>query len=143
MQAAAARGRLADQVYTPWWYHPILGALLALLVVQVGGVFAHTGVLAMSVPIVGIIVLGGLYRRLTGVDLTGPHTPDGGRRGRLLLSTYLVALLPCLVSSFFLGEQMGRVWVAWLLAAIVFAATVVVGRVYDGLLRAQLRDSLL
>src|SRR5699024_12311806 len=29
---AASRGSVADRLVTPWWYHPILGALIAAIV---------------------------------------------------------------------------------------------------------------
>lgn len=139
-EVAAARKRLADRIYTPWWYHPILGLLLGLLVVQVGGVLERPGIFLIPVPILGIIALGRIYRRLSGVDLYGSDSHDGGQRGRSLLAIYIYVLIVCFAAVYVLSNHFGFEWTAGVLAALVAVGTIVVGRAYDGRLRAQLRD---
>jgi hypothetical protein len=138
-EVAAARRRLADRLYTPWWYHPVLGLLLGALVLQIGGVFGRPGVFLMPVPVLGVIASGRIYRRLSGIDLYGTDAPDGGQRGRSVLAVYICALTVCFAATFVLSNQIGLEWAAWVFAVLVAVGTVVVGRIYDGLLRAQLQ----
>src|SRR5699024_12661690 len=87
----------------------------------------------------GIIVLERLRRRLSGIDRYGNEAPDGGRRGRSLLALYVCGLIICFAIGFRLGNQLGIAWTSWVIAALLVVGTVVVGRRYDSLLRAQLR----
>lgn len=140
-EVAVARERLAERLYTPWWYHPVLGLLLGLLVLQLGGVLGRPAMFFMPVTVLGIVALGRVYRRLSGIDLSGAHAPDGGRNGRALLAIYLCALTACFAAAFVFGDQLGTPWSAGVIAAIVAVLTVAVGRRYDTLLRAQLRGA--
>lgn len=141
-EVAAAGQRLADRLYTPWWYHPVLGLLLGVLVLQLVWVFSRPGVILMPVPVLGVIALGRIYRRLSGIDLYGTDAPDGGQRGRSLLAIYVCALIVCFAVAFLLSNQLGLRWTAWAFATLVAVGTVIVGRVYDGLLRAQFRSAV-
>lgn len=140
-EVTAARRRLAERLYTPWWYHPVLGLLLGLLVLQLGGVLGRPAMFLMPVPILGIIVLGRVYRRLSGIDLYGDEAPDGGQRGRSLLALYVCGLIICFATGFVLSNRLDIAWPAWAIAALLIVGTVIVGRHYDGLLRAQLRSA--
>lgn len=140
-EAAAARKRLAERIYTPWWYHPILGLLLGALVVQAGGVLGRPGMFLIPVTILGIFALGRIYRRLSGVDLYGSGSPDGGRRGRLLLAIYVLVLTVGFANVVVLSHVLGLGWTVWLFAILVAVGTIVIGRTYDGYLRAQLREA--
>lgn len=141
LEVAAARRRLADRLYTPWWYHPVLGLLLGLLVLQLGGVLGRPAMFLLPVPVLGIIALGRIYRRLSGIDLYGDEAPDGGQRGRSLLAVYVCGLIICFAAGFVLSHQLGIAWTAWAIAALLVVGTVVVGRRYDGLLRAHIRSA--
>src|SRR5690625_5275783 len=136
---ADARERLAEKLYTPWWYHPVLGTLLGILILQVGDLFGNLGLVLIPVPVLAVVGLGRLYRWLSGIDLYGPESPDGGQSGRALLAIYVFGVFGCIALAFGLGHQLGHRWSTWILAALVVVSTVVVGRVYDGMLRAQLR----
>lgn len=140
-EVAAARGRLADRLYTPRWYHPVLGLLLAALILQLGGVLGRPGLFLTPVPVVAMIALGLIYRRLSGIDLYGDSAPDGGQRGRALLAVFICVLIISFAASFVLSNRLGMEWTAWVVAAVVTLGTVAVGRIYDGLLRAQLRSA--
>lgn len=95
----------------------------------------------LPVPVLGIIALGRIYRRLSGIDLYGEETPDGGQRGRSLLAGYVCGLIICFAAGFVLSHQLGIAWTAWAIAALLIVGTVAVGRRYDGLLRAQVRSA--
>ncbi|MBO0596270.1 hypothetical protein I2485_00545 [Nesterenkonia sp. E16_7] len=138
---ATARRRLAERLYTPWWYHPVLGLLLGTLVLQLGGVLGRPAMFLIPVPVLGIIVLGRIYRRLSGIDLYGDEALDGGQSGRSLLAIYVSGITICFAAGFLLGNQLGIAWTPWVIAAILVVGTVVVGRRYDGLLRTQLRSA--
>lgn len=140
-EVVAARKRLAEKLDTPWWYHPILGLLLGTLVLQVGGALGHPAIFLIPVPVLGIIVLGRIYRRLSGIDLYGNEAPDGGQHGRSLLAIYVCGLIMCFATGFVLGNQLHITWTSWVIAAILLMGTVFVGRRYDGLLRTQLRSA--
>ncbi|WP_120004267.1 hypothetical protein [Nesterenkonia muleiensis] len=140
-EVIAARRRLADRLYTPWWYHPVLGLLLGLLILQLGGVLGRPAMFLMPVPALGIITLGRIYRRLSGIDLYGAAAPDGGQRGRSLLAVYVCVLIVSFAAGFVLSNRLGIEWTAWAIAALVAVGTVAVGRTYDGLLREQLRSA--
>lgn len=138
---AAARMRLAEQIYTPWWYHPLLGLFLGLLVIQIGGALGPPGMFLIPLPLLATLALGRVYRRLSGVDLYGPASPDGGQRGRSLLAIYSCALTACFASAFLMGHQFDFEWATWALALLVAGGTIGVGRAYDRLLRAELRST--
>lgn len=97
--------------------------------------------LLIPVPVLGIIVLGRIYRRLSGIDLYGNDAPDGGQHGRTLLATYVCGLIVCFATGFLLGNQLDITWTSWVIAAILVVGTIVVGRRFDGLLRTQLRSA--
>lgn len=140
-EVAAARRRLAERLYTPWWYHPVLGLLLGCLVLQLGGVLGRPAMFLIPVPVLGIVVLGRIYRCLSGIDLYGDDAPDGGEHGRSLLALYACGLIICFAAGFLLGNQLGISWAAWTIAALLVVGTVVVGRRYDSLLRTQIRGA--
>lgn len=135
---SASRRSLAEQLYTPWWYHPALGTLVGLLQLQIGGALGTTGLYLTALPALGIVALALVYRRLSGIDLSGANAPDGGTRGRITTVLLMGGLLVCLALSF-LGGRLGWAWVPWALAGLVLVAVVVVGRAYDEMLRADLR----
>src|SRR5699024_1798354 len=86
-EVAAARRRLAERLYTPWWYHPVLGLLLGTLVLQVGGALGRPAMFLIPVPVLGIIVLGRIYRRLSGINLRSKERRVG-KECRGLLSRW-------------------------------------------------------
>ena len=137
--AADSRRKLAELIYTPWWYHPALGLLMGLLVLAIGGSIGN-GLVVLPLVLVGTFGLGLLYRRLSGVDLRGPNAPDGGKRGRVMLMIVLSSLVASCALSYLLGHEFAIRPAPWILAAVALVVTVVAGRAYDNSLRAQLRD---
>ena len=134
---ADARSAVADRLITPWWYHPILGALCAsyLVALSLG---------SSGVRLVGIMVFGlgcGLlvraYRDLTGVWVSGTDAGPAARWSLALVGVLVVALL----TSWSTAYWADLAWPTWVLAVVVFVATVVLGRRFDSALRAHLRAS--
>jgi hypothetical protein len=130
-----ARAAVAGRLITPWWYHPILGLLLAGYVLGMG--LGNTGVrLAAAVLFVaGGSALANAYRRLTGVWVSGL---DAGRASRWAIGMgALVGVIA--VTAWIIGASTELRWPVWSLAAVGLVGTVVLGRRFDSALRAQLR----
>lgn len=124
---------LAERVVTPWWYHPILGGIVALLV----GAQALPEVLSVSVLALGVVmipVLVTVYTRSYGVSVTGPVGPRTRRLMAVLVGVLTVGMVSNLIIKFTSVEP------AWGLvgAVICGAVTAVLGRRYDDLLRTEL-----
>jgi hypothetical protein len=132
---AEARAALADRLISPWWYHPIFGLLIAgcVLAVGLGGVAVKIGGVVLSLA--GCAVLVSVYRRLTGVWVSGFEAGPAGRwLGALGGSTVLAA-----VAALGIGAWTDLRWPVWCLAMVASAATVVLCRRFDIALRAHLR----
>jgi len=136
----ASTQKLADRIYTPWWYHPALGGFIGLLLLATGDVFDRDFVI-LPIAAVGIISLGPLYRRISGINLYGPHAPDGGPTGRAILAILVAALTTSAACSYLLGRELGWTWAPWILAVVMPIGTTLAGRAYDEQLRAQVRAS--
>jgi hypothetical protein len=132
---AEARAGVADHLITPWWYHPILGLLLAGLVVAYGSDGVVVKLVAAILFGVGCGVLVSVYRRLTGLWVSGL---DAG--GASVWATSLGVLAGVgLAVSWGIAQATDLAWPAWGLAALVLAGTIVMGRRFDAALREQLR----
>lgn len=124
---------LAARIVTPWWYHPVLGAITALF----AGAQALPGagpIVAVTCGIVAIPVLMTTYARRYGVVTTKPAGP---RSKRLMLIT-LVILLAAMASGLVIKVAGAEPLWALLSAAIAFVATVTLGRRYDDALRQEI-----
>lgn len=132
---ARARAAAADRLVTPWWYHPILGALLAgqLVAFSFGGTLVRLA--GLAVLLAGIAVLVRAYTRLTGVWISGY---DAGPASRWAYAMGAVTAV-CFVISFLVARTTSLVWPTWCLAAVVLLGVVVLGHRFDAALRAQLR----
>jgi hypothetical protein len=130
------RALLAERVVTPWWYHPILGGIVMLLV----GAQALPGVLSVAVLALGVVMIPALvtvYTRSYGVSVTGPVGPRTRRLMAVLVAVLIVGMVSNLIIKFTGVEP------AWGLvgAVICGAVTAVLGRHYDDLLRTELASS--
>ncbi|MDG4827329.1 hypothetical protein O7635_36260 [Asanoa sp. WMMD1127] len=130
-----ARAAVADRLVTPWWYHPALGILLAGYVVGIS--FGNSGVKIASGLLfaAAVVALGNLYRRRTGVWVSGFQA---GRASRWAIA--LGVLIGAVVlTAWAIGSYTRLDWPVWVLAAVGFVGTVLIGRRFDSALRAQLR----
>jgi hypothetical protein len=132
---AEARAAVADRLVTPWWYHPILGLLLAGYVVGLsfGGTLVRAIVVAVFV--LACFALMQAYRRVTGVWISGF---EAGRASRWAQALSALAVIT-LTAGWAIADFSDLTWPVWVLAAAAFVGTIVLGRQFDVALRAQLR----
>ncbi|NYG59094.1 putative membrane protein YccC [Nocardioides daedukensis] len=131
----AARAGLADRLVTPWYYHPVLGLLMAVMVLFYGLERFHGSplrILAALGVILGSLGLTTYYAHRTGIAVTKPL----GRRSKAMMVVMMVGLVAPLL--WLLITQPGDPWVFGT-ALVIFCFTVVIGRGYDAALRADLR----
>ncbi|GAB48873.1 hypothetical protein [Mobilicoccus pelagius] len=135
--AGTSRQAAADRLVTPPWYHPVLGANLAVLVLAA----------ALPLPTVTLVLvaLGSMlvsaalihrYQRLTGVWI-GPA--QAGPRSRLLWALYALAIAAAMAVAILVRAQQLPVGWAWVAAAVSAVGTVVLGRRIDATLRDEIR----
>ena len=132
---AEARRAAADRLVTPWWYHPVLGALFAGYAVAIA--LGNTWVLLGGVVVffAGLALLVSAYRRKTGIWLSG-FEAGGATRWAYLMGVVGGSCIAAAVLLSFTDVSDG--WV-WAVAVVLGAAIVPIGRTYDRELRAELR----
>ena len=132
---AEARAAVADRLVTPWWYHPILGLLLAGYVVGLsfGGTLFRA--ITVVVFVLACFALMQAYRRLTGVWISGFEAGRASRWAQALSALAVVTL----GAGWGIAYVSDLAWPVWVLAAVAFIGTIVLGRQFDIALRAQLR----
>jgi hypothetical protein len=125
--------RLAARVVTPWWYHPALGVIAAVL----AGSQVFPVVASMCIVVIGMLLLIALmatYRHRYGISVIPPAGP---RSKRLLLAAVIVVVLAT-ESSVAIRLLALSSWWGIVPAVVVFFATVVLGRRHDDALRDEL-----
>jgi predicted Na+-dependent transporter len=130
-----ARAAVADRLITPWWYHPILGLLLAGYLVGLSLGSNAVRVITAVLFAIGCGLLVRAYRHLTGVWVSGV---DAGRPIRWARALAAV-VLACFTASWGIAYWTELTWPVWCLAAVVFVSTVILGRRFDTAQREQLR----
>ncbi|GCD18467.1 hypothetical protein GXP71_00865 [Cellulomonas sp. H30R-01] len=130
---AADRASLAARVVTPWWYHPTLGAVVALIVCT-QALPSPASLVLLPVALFGLPALVVLYRRRYGVWVAEPAGP----RSRALYRALIVVLVLVLAAT--LVVRLTDVAYVWALvpAAVGFVAAVVLGPWYDDAQRREL-----
>jgi ABC-type xylose transport system permease subunit len=118
------RGRqaAARRVTTPWWYHPVVGVTLAVLVGS-ASLPDPARTAAVVVSTAALVALLGLYRRLTGLWVNAYEVPGTRRATLLAILTALVVLAlaavledaldvpgPLLVAGVLLGAGYVLLW---------------------------------
>jgi uncharacterized membrane protein len=125
--------RLADAVFTPSWYHPILGLLVAGLVCA-PALPPWGSLVVLAIAVLGCVLLASVYRRRSGVSTVTPTGP----RSRSLLILFAAILVLAMILGAVIGFTDASPWWAVLPASVAFAAAVVLGRRYDAALRSEL-----
>ena len=135
--AAVRTGRsaAADRLVTPWWYHPILGLLLAGLLVAYGVGSRWVIGAALVVFCAGVSALVTAYRHQTGVWVSGLNAGSASRWAYALAALILACFAATLVARYV--QHAG--WLAWAAAAVAVAGTVLIGRRFDVALRERIR----
>ncbi|MDT0200352.1 hypothetical protein [Nocardioides sp. AE5] len=131
---ASTRSDVAARLVTPWFYHPVLGLSLAVLVL-VHGFGGSTMMKAWTSCGCVLVALGMItwYTRRTGLAITG----TGGPRSRRAFAWCCVVMAAPLVYVVVLEPSKPFV-VA--LAVITVVGTTIFGRRYDEAYRADLRE---
>lgn len=129
----ASRHQIADRLTTPVWYYPVLGILVAQMVVVFELYGPLAAALSAAVMAIGAGMLVGVYAAQTGVVATFPTTLRGG----LLLALFALGMLVPLGVVVF-DKNLSTSIVA-VLALASFVSTVVFGTAYDAAYRAGLR----
>lgn len=138
--AEATRAAVADRLITPWWYHPALGAMLAAIVLVLAldlNVVARLVVAVACIIVTVALIIA--YQRVTGlwvgVGSLGPRSIKWwGAYIALVIIVMVIAMGPSYTSLEL------PAWVPVLLAAVIFAGTVFLGRNMDEAMRGELRN---
>lgn len=130
----SVRSDLAERLVTPWFYHPILGLLMALLLLVYGtDQFDGSGlrVLVAFGVILASLGMAQWYARRTGIEMTRPPGPRSKRVMSLLMVGLVSPIVYCLIAE-------PAPVVVYVGAVAIFCFTVAVGRAYDAAIRADL-----
>lgn len=130
---AADRAALAARVVTPWWYHPTLGGVVALIACT-QALPSPASLVLLPVALFGLPALVVLYRRRYGVWVSEPAGPRSRNIYRALVVVLVLVLAAVLVVRF---TDVAYGW-ALLPAAVGFVAAVVLGPWYDDAQRREL-----
>ncbi|MGO2540976.1 MAG: hypothetical protein ACTH8J_07490 [Specibacter sp.] len=131
-----ARSSAADRLVTPWWYHVVLGLLVAgfVLIYAFGNV--PVVLVGIAAYFVGLAILVGAYKNKTGVWISGFRAGAATPWTYALVGVYVTGM----IAAILLARLASLDWAAWVAAPVLVVATVVIGRRFDGALRADLRS---
>ena len=121
---------LADRLVTPWWYYPGLGLVEALFITSMTFP-AWLGLPAVALGLAGLGLLVRTWQRLTGLGLSLQYSALAPGWIIALVGTYLSAIVVVLLAD--------QAVVTAVVAIVVFAATVPLGRGADNAMRYRLR----
>ena len=125
-------GRLASKIVTPGWYHPVLGLIIAVIVASLAfGLWAFP---ACIVAMLALVLLTLAYTRRYGVGAP----KSSGQRSRTIIAALSALVGVAFVSSLVIGFVPIAPWFAVIPGAVVFVATILLGRSYDDALRREI-----
>ncbi|HMT49421.1 hypothetical protein [Dietzia sp. UBA5065] len=137
---AASRESVADRLITPWWYHPILGAIMAAIVAANALALPNGAVIVVTLlGATGLGALVGAYRRATGLWVDLRSAGPASRRWWILYAVVLGATMGAALLAT-VADVSYPAWFAVTLAAVTLVATVVLGRRVDAALRDEIRS---
>ncbi|ATG50707.1 hypothetical protein CFK38_03615 [Brachybacterium vulturis] len=124
--------QLAGRLVSPWWYHLVLGVIVAAAI----GAQALPTVPSVSVIMLVVLWIPVLMRSYTSRYRISMTRPAGPRSRRMLL--LILAVLALLVASGVVLKiaSLPQWWVL-LPAGVGVVATVLLGRRYDAVLRSE------
>lgn len=129
----AARSDVAERIATPIWYYPLLGLLVAQMVLVYGFVEGGWPAVSAVAVAVGSLCLVRTSAGRTGLAVGRPV----GRRSGAALVVFALGMMAPLLFVVLIKDVAADVVVA--LSLFVFLSTVVLGPVYDAAYRADLR----
>lgn len=124
---------LSARIVTPWWYHPVLGLIVAALVgAQALPTLASIPVMVLTIA--AMLVLASVYRRRYGIWVSSPIGP----RSRRMLQRLLALLIAAMLGG--VAVKLAQLPAGWVLLPMVVAVVgvTVIGRRYDEALRRDL-----
>ena len=126
-----ANADLADRLVTPWWYHPSVGLIEAMIIVSFTLPTPWQLVaLAVAVACLGAVVRA--YQRLTGLGMS--------MRYAALARGWVLGLVAVVLAAIGVVVLVDQVAVTIALAVLVLLATIVIGRRADSAIRTRLRS---
>lgn len=137
---ATSREAVTDRLVTPWWYHPVLGAIVAVVIlVNTLPIPPVLGAVLALACVAGVGVLVAAYKKATGLWVNprnaGPRARPWWAASALVITvTIVLAIIPTL------SDLTYPAWVGALLAAVAFVAVVVLGPRVDAGLREDIRS---
>jgi hypothetical protein len=140
--AAVERSRsdIADRLYTPWWYHPVLGVLVGgLITVALAGLGFTVLIPVLIAYAAGLAALVTVYRRKAGVWV---YSHEGGPKSRRSVHRFGAAMLGVVIIGAAFAIGMELVWAAPATGLVVAVSLAIWGRHFDKVLRAELRESV-
>ena len=128
-------GRLAERIVTPAWYHPVLGLIVAVLVVSQALPGAYS-LLLMVPTLIALPILAITYNQKYGFSLTRPT----GTRSKRLLYAMITILVLALIAAALIKLNDVALWWVCIPAVVASTAVFVLGRRYDGALRKEVSE---
>jgi hypothetical protein len=128
------RAALAERVRSPWWYHLVLGVIVAAFAASPAVESTSTRSMLVTFACVGLVFLVLAYRRVTGFSVSRAAGP----RSRARVVAVLVAVALLFLASMVLAATGAVAWVL-AVAAAAFLAVLVGGRDYDRVYGEELR----
>jgi hypothetical protein len=133
--AAQARSAAADRLITPWWYHPVLGLLVAAYLVACTFTSPVWRAFTVIAFLGAIALLARTYRAITGVWVWGTNAGRASRWTHAMGAVIVIAML----ASLLIASTTTLIWPTLCIAALTWVAVIILGRRFDTALRAQLR----
>ena len=127
--------QLASRLVTPWWYHVLLGAVAALAISSLS-ILGLSPAAVVPLVVIWMPFMLTAYTTRWRVSISRP----AGRRHRRTLLLYVVVIGVILAFAVLLTITSLSRWWGVLPTAAGFAATVLLGRRYDAVLRAEVAD---
>src|SRR5699024_2802740 len=136
---AGSRGAGADGLVTPWWYHPILGALIAAIVLVNALHLSNLVKIVVAVAsAAGMGLLLSAYQRLTGLWVDMRHLGPVSRRWWLAYAVVVAVVVAVPLLPAFTDRAL-PLWLAAVFTGTAFVATIVLGRRVDAAMREESR----
>ncbi|MFG1924699.1 hypothetical protein [Cryptosporangium sp. NPDC048952] len=129
------RAAAADRLVTPRWYHPVLGILVAGYTVAYSLGNTIVRLVGVLLFLAACVVLMRTYRNITGVWVSGHKAGRASRWAYAMGGLIGVGLAGGLAIGYFTDLR----WPVWVIAAVLFVGTIVLGNRFDQAVRAQLR----
>jgi hypothetical protein len=134
----AQRSALAERIVQPWWYDALLGLLIFVFLASYSLHSTWATVIALVVFLAGLRGLMALYRRLTGLWVSGLRKGDTRRAIRVWFVLYAV-VLGAAAAAEYLVDLRGAMAVG---GAVIGVGLVLISRWWTRIYVTELRAGL-